>query len=198
MVAKWDLDDEDAMVDLLSSHACLVPRLDALVNLFSSIDLEELDAPAPKRVRVSAKSMRASAETRARQRETSSRCEPLRLWAPSRRPDFILASIPQSYLASEQGLPPHGSPARSRYSASALALILGLGLAVETPVGVAPAYAQARPGGLADLVDQVAEAVVNISATQTDRGEEHAKPPPICPRARRSTTCSSSSSRTTA
>ena len=31
----------------------------------------------------------------------------------------------------------------------------------------APAFAQARPTDLADLVDSVAEAVVNISATQT-------------------------------
>ncbi len=38
----------------------------------------------------------------------------------------------------------------------------------------APAFAQARPTGLADLVDSVAEAVVNISATQTveEKGAE--------------------------
>ena len=33
----------------------------------------------------------------------------------------------------------------------------------------APALAQGKPTSLADLVDSVAEAVVNISATQTDR-----------------------------
>ena len=39
---------------------------------------------------------------------------------------------------------------------------------------VAPALAQARPTNLADLVDSVAEAVVNISATQTieDKGAD--------------------------
>ncbi len=39
---------------------------------------------------------------------------------------------------------------------------------------VAPAFAQARPTNLADLVDSVAEAVVNISATQTveEKGAE--------------------------
>ena len=55
MVAKWDLDDEDAMVDLLSSHACLVPRLDALVDLFSSIDLDELDERKPSTPQIRAK-----------------------------------------------------------------------------------------------------------------------------------------------
>jgi hypothetical protein len=55
MIAKWDLDDEDAMVDLLSSHACLMPTLDALVELFSSIDLEELDESKPSTPQIRAK-----------------------------------------------------------------------------------------------------------------------------------------------
>ncbi len=70
---------------------------------------------------------------------------------------------------------------RSRYSATALTLLLSLGVVAATPAGVAPAYAQARPGGLADLVDQVAEAVVNISATQTVE-EKTAETPPDLPK----------------
>ena len=56
---------------------------------------------------------------------------------------------------------------RRRRSASALAiasLLLGAPLALTT---AQPAAAQAKPTNLADLVDQVADAVVNISATQT-------------------------------
>ena len=58
---------------------------------------------------------------------------------------------------------------RSQRSGSALALALvaalaGAPLVLSAP---APAFAQARPTNLADLVDCVAEAVVNISATQT-------------------------------
>ena len=49
---------------------------------------------------------------------------------------------------------------RRRFLASAIALAL-----VAPPL--APAVAQSRPTSLADLVDSVAEAVVNISATQT-------------------------------
>src|SRR5271168_3695546 len=49
---------------------------------------------------------------------------------------------------------------RRRWLASAIALAL-----VAPPL--APAVAQSRPTNLADLVDSVAEAVVNISATQT-------------------------------
>jgi serine protease Do len=47
-------------------------------------------------------------------------------------------------------------------------------MAIGAPASLAPAFAQARPTNLADLVDSVAEAVVNISATQTveDKGEE--------------------------
>jgi serine protease Do len=49
-----------------------------------------------------------------------------------------------------------------------LALALAAGLTgVCAIVQVAPAIAQSRPASLADLVDSVAEAVVNISATQT-------------------------------
>jgi serine protease Do len=67
---------------------------------------------------------------------------------------------------------PH-SPARSRGSRFALAMALGLAapfslgvVGAEAPIG-APAFAQAKPTNLADLVDSVAGAVVNISATQT-------------------------------
>ena len=52
---------------------------------------------------------------------------------------------------------------------SGLALVLAAGVAAPGFVLAAPiaAQAQTRPTGLADLVDSVAEAVVNISATQT-------------------------------
>ena len=40
----------------------------------------------------------------------------------------------------------------------------------------APAFAQARPANLADLVDSVADAVVNISATQTLEAKDDATP----------------------
>jgi serine protease Do len=52
---------------------------------------------------------------------------------------------------------------------STLALALAAGVAGPGVVLTAPvaALAQTRPAGLADLVDSVAEAVVNISATQT-------------------------------
>src|SRR5271154_2754513 len=59
------------------------------------------------------------------------------------------------------------SPGRVAGSAGALAVasvLLGAPLALPPP---GPAAAQARPANLADLVDQVADAVVNISATQT-------------------------------
>ncbi len=53
----------------------------------------------------------------------------------------------------------------ARASALALAIVAGL---VGAPLASATsAFAQARPTNLADLVDSVAEAVVNISATQT-------------------------------
>ena len=53
--------------------------------------------------------------------------------------------------------------------ASMFALALSAGLITPAVVATAPgaALAQTRPTGLADLVDSVAEAVVNISATQT-------------------------------
>jgi serine protease Do len=63
---------------------------------------------------------------------------------------------------------PHRLPVR-KSGAVALVLALSAGL----PLGLAAvgfagaAHAQTRPTGLADLVDSVAEAVVNISATQT-------------------------------
>jgi len=54
---------------------------------------------------------------------------------------------------------------RRHMTAGAAALALGLTLA-PAPLA-SPAYAQTKPTNLADLVDAVAEAVVNISATQT-------------------------------
>jgi serine protease Do len=75
--------------------------------------------------------------------------------------------------------PPH-RPAYRRDLALVLALALGaglpLGLAAIGLAASAPALAQSRPTGLADLVDSVAEAVVNISATQTveDKSAENA------------------------
>ncbi len=50
---------------------------------------------------------------------------------------------------------------------SAPLFALALGLAVVPVSATAPAFAQAKPTGLADLVAEVADAVVNISATQT-------------------------------
>jgi serine protease Do len=55
-------------------------------------------------------------------------------------------------------------PRRATKSAYALAVLSFL---LTAPLASSPAVAQARPSNLADLVDQVAEAVVNISATQT-------------------------------
>ena len=49
----------------------------------------------------------------------------------------------------------------------AVALVLALGFSAAGLTISAPSMAQNRPTGLADLVDSVAEAVVNISATQT-------------------------------
>ena len=65
---------------------------------------------------------------------------------------------------------------RRRRARSALALAVASAL-VCAPLALAPAtpaFAQARPTNLADLVDLVAEAVVNISATQTieEKGAE--------------------------
>src|SRR5271165_6538961 len=64
----------------------------------------------------------------------------------------------------------------NRSARSALALAIASAL-VGAPLALAlaaTAFAQARPTDLADLVDSVAEAVVNISATQTveDKGAE--------------------------
>jgi len=57
--------------------------------------------------------------------------------------------------------------ARISVRATSLTLALALGVAAAPLTVAVPAFAQARPGGLADLVDQVKDAVVNISATQT-------------------------------
>src|SRR5271168_5086733 len=54
-----------------------------------------------------------------------------------------------------------------------VALTLAAGLAgASALVQISPAMAQGRPASLADLVDSVAEAVVNISATQTVEEKE--------------------------
>jgi len=50
---------------------------------------------------------------------------------------------------------------------TSLTLALALGVAAAPLTLGTPALAQARPGGLADLVETVKDAVVNISATQT-------------------------------
>src|SRR5450631_3050094 len=59
------------------------------------------------------------------------------------------------------------TPRRTVRPALALALASTLLGAPVALVPASPAFAQARPTNLADLVDTVAEAVVNISATQT-------------------------------
>ena len=67
------------------------------------------------------------------------------------------------------------NPSR-RFKRAALALsIAAMAFGAPAPLmPAAPAFAQARPTNLADLVDSVAEAVVNISATQTldEKGAE--------------------------
>ncbi len=70
------------------------------------------------------------------------------------------------------------SATRRRHAGSAVALALASTL-LAAPLSLAPvtpAFAQARPTNLADLVDQVAEAVVNISATQTVDDKDSATP----------------------
>ncbi|MBV9288816.1 MAG: DegQ family serine endoprotease [Hyphomicrobiales bacterium] len=66
-------------------------------------------------------------------------------------------------------------PTRRTRLSSALALSVAAAAVLSAPVALAPeapAFAQTKPTNLADLVDSVAEAVVNISATQTveDKG----------------------------
>ncbi len=79
---------------------------------------------------------------------------------------------------------PH-SPSRRRGGAFALAVALGIGapLGLAEMTTSAPAVAQTKPSNLADLVDSVAEAVVNISATQTveDKGADAAGNMPQLP-----------------
>src|ERR1700761_7599555 len=58
----------------------------------------------------------------------------------------------------------HRRATRSACALAVASVLLGSPLAL---VVASPAVAQARPTNLADLVDQVADAVVNISATQT-------------------------------
>ncbi len=64
---------------------------------------------------------------------------------------------------------PPAARARPMLAAVAAAALIG---APALLLPAAPAYAQARPTNVADLVDEVADAVVNISATQTieDKG----------------------------
>jgi serine protease Do len=65
-----------------------------------------------------------------------------------------------------------------RCSRPAVALVVASAL-LGAPVALAPsgpAVAQSKPTNLADLVDQVAEAVVNISATQTVDDKDSAAP----------------------
>jgi serine protease Do len=67
----------------------------------------------------------------------------------------------------------HRRHARSAVALALASTFLGAPLAL-TPAS--PAFAQARPTNLADLVDGVAEAVVNISATQTVDDKDSAAP----------------------
>src|SRR3984885_7227493 len=68
-------------------------------------------------------------------------------------------------------LPPSFMWRKGRRCGVALALAAGLAGA-SALVQISPAMAQGRPASLADLVDSVAEAVVNISATQTVEEKE--------------------------
>ena len=70
------------------------------------------------------------------------------------------------------------SATHRRHARSAAVLAVG-SMFLGAPLALAPAtpaYAQARPTNLADLVDAVAEAVVNISATQTVDDKDSATP----------------------
>ncbi len=70
----------------------------------------------------------------------------------------------------------------SRLKRAALVLtVAAMAIGAPAPLFAAPAFAQARPTNLADLVDSVAEAVVNISATQTVE-EKGAEPLPDLPK----------------
>ena len=72
---------------------------------------------------------------------------------------------------------------RPRRGAVALAVAAVLSCAPVVLVLDTPAFAQARPTNLADLVDSVAEAVVNISATQTfEEKDAQAHPTPDLPK----------------
>jgi serine protease Do len=66
------------------------------------------------------------------------------------------------------------NPSRSLKGAAFAIAAAALAIGAAMPFATAPADAQSRPTNLADLVDSVAEAVVNISATQTveDKGAE--------------------------
>ena len=66
---------------------------------------------------------------------------------------------------------------------AALALALATSLAAPPLLApIAPAMAQGRPASLADLVDSVADAVVNISATQTTVEDKEADAAPQLPK----------------
>jgi serine protease Do len=66
---------------------------------------------------------------------------------------------------------PQSPRARVWLAAAVLSSLVSVPLAPA-----APAFAQARPTNLADLVDSVADAVVNISATQTIEAKDDATP----------------------
>jgi serine protease Do len=69
-----------------------------------------------------------------------------------------------------------------RLKRAALVLtVAAMAIGAPAPLFAASAFAQARPTNLADLVDSVAEAVVNISATQTVE-EKGAQPLPDLPK----------------
>jgi serine protease Do len=68
---------------------------------------------------------------------------------------------------------PQRPRARAWLAAALLSSLVGVPLALAP---AAPALAQTHPTNLADLVDSVAEAVVNISATQTIEAKDDATP----------------------
>ncbi len=70
-------------------------------------------------------------------------------------------------------------PTTRRRASLSLALGAAFLAASATLAPEAPAYAQTHPTNLADLVDQVAGAVVNISATQTIEGKDDDAAPDI-------------------
>jgi serine protease Do len=76
----------------------------------------------------------------------------------------MVTPILQEKDAMRLARPPYKPASRK---GRAVALVLALGFSAAGLTAGAPSIAQTRPTGLADLVDSVADAVVNISATQT-------------------------------